>query len=181
VSLAEVEGAKPSSATAPKKSMSQRPGATVVSIEFGSPKEGAMSELPTGTVTFLFTDVEGSTRLWEQHPDAMRGALARHDELVTAAVERRGGQVVKGMGDGVYAAFASADAAVAAAVDAQRALDKEPWGPIGSLRVRMGLRTAVADQRGADYFGPVLNRAVFVPWASTLVLGQFRQSWAASA
>ncbi len=118
-----------------------------------------MSELPTGTVTFLFTDVEGSTRLWEQHPDAMRGALARHDELITAAVEHRGGRVVKGLGDGIYAAFAIADAAVASAVDAQRTLNMEPWEPIGSLRVRMGLHTGVADQRDADYFGPVLNRA----------------------
>jgi class 3 adenylate cyclase len=58
--------------------------------------------LPTGTVTFLFTDIEGSTRLWEQHPDAMKGALARHDEIVHGAVEAHRGHVVKTTGDGVH-------------------------------------------------------------------------------
>jgi predicted ATPase/class 3 adenylate cyclase len=118
-----------------------------------------VSELPTGTVTFLFTDLEGSTRLWEEQPEAMRTALARHDELLIAAIAAHGGHVIKGMGDGVHAVFATADAAVAAAVEAQQAVEGEPWGPIGSLRVRMGLHTGVAEQRGDDYFGPTLNRA----------------------
>ena len=65
-----------------------------------------LSELPSGTVTFLFTDIEGSTRLWEEHPDAMRDALARHDELVREAIEAHGGYVVKTTGDGFHAAFA---------------------------------------------------------------------------
>ena len=65
-----------------------------------------MAELPSGTVTFLFTDIEGSTRLWEEHPDAMRDALARHDELLREAIEAHGGYVVKTTGDGFHAAFA---------------------------------------------------------------------------
>jgi predicted ATPase/class 3 adenylate cyclase len=118
-----------------------------------------VAELPTGTVTFLFTDLESSTRLWEEQPEAMRAALARHDELLRVAVEARGGTVIKGMGDGLHAVFPSAESAVGAAVDAQRELGGQDWGAIGSLRVRMGLHTGVAEQRGGDYFGPVLNRA----------------------
>src|SRR5712691_6570302 len=67
-----------------------------------------MADLPTGTVTFLFTDIEGSTRLWEQHPEAMRAALARHDALLRQAIEARGGHVFKTMGDQFCAAFAGA-------------------------------------------------------------------------
>jgi predicted ATPase/class 3 adenylate cyclase len=118
-----------------------------------------VAELPTGTVTFLFTDLEGSTRLWEEDRAAMNAALARHDELLTHAVQARGGHVIKGTGDGVHAVFATADAAIAAAVDAQLGLGVEPWRVTEPLRVRMGLHTGVAEQRGGDYFGPVLNRA----------------------
>jgi predicted ATPase/class 3 adenylate cyclase len=119
-----------------------------------------LAELPTGTVTFLFTDLEGSTRLWESQPEAMRAALARHDEILRNAVDAHGGSPIKGMGDGLHAVFPSAGPAAAAAVDAQRQLDAEEWDPdLGSLRVRMGLHTGVAEQRGGDYFGPVLNRA----------------------
>ena len=118
-----------------------------------------MSELPTGTVTFLFTDLERSTRLWEEQPDAMRAALARHDELLRDAVARHGGVVIKGTGDGVHAVFATADAAVAASIAAQQRVLAEDWGPVGSLRVRMGLHTGVAEERDGDYFGPALNRA----------------------
>jgi predicted ATPase/class 3 adenylate cyclase len=118
-----------------------------------------VADLPIGTVTFLFTDLEGSTRLWEQHREAMPDTLARHDELLTGAIEARGGHVIKGTGDGLHAVFASADAAVAGAVDAQRRLASESWGTIRSLPVRMALHTGVAEQRGGDYFGPVLNRA----------------------
>ena len=71
-----------------------------------------MAELPSGTVTFLFTDLEVSTRLWEQEPDAMRAALARHDAILREAIAAHGGHVVKGTGDGVHAVFATADAAV---------------------------------------------------------------------
>jgi class 3 adenylate cyclase len=118
-----------------------------------------MAELPTGTVTFLFTDLESSSRLWEEHPEAMQVALARHDEILRDAVESHGGCVVKMTGDGLHAVFATADATVAAALGGQRSLAAEPWGPTGELRVRMGLHTGAAEQRGGDYFGPVLNRA----------------------
>ena len=80
-----------------------------------------MTELPTGTVTFIFTDLEGSTRLWEQHPQTMQTALARHDEILRDAVESGGGRVVKTTGDGVHAVFATARGAVAAAAAGQRA------------------------------------------------------------
>jgi predicted ATPase/class 3 adenylate cyclase len=118
-----------------------------------------VAELPTGTVTFVFTDLESSTRLWEEQPEAMRPALARHDELLTGAVEARGGRVIKGTGDGLHAVFATADAALGAAIEAQQSLADEPWASSGPLRVRMGLHTGVAEQRGGDYFGPTLNRA----------------------
>src|SRR5215470_7248434 len=91
----------------------------------------AVAELPSGTVTFLFTDLEGSTRLWEQYPDAMQDALARHDEILRGAVRRHEGALVKSTGDGVHAAFADAAAAVTAAVDAQLALASQSWETTG--------------------------------------------------
>ena len=118
-----------------------------------------VSELPTGTVTFLFTDLEGSTRLWEQYPEAMRAALAVHDALLRGAVEAHRGQVVKSTGDGLHAVFGHAEDAIAAAVAAQLALDAERWAGTGPLRVRMGLHTGTAEAREGDYFGPALNRA----------------------
>src|SRR4051812_43995816 len=118
-----------------------------------------MAELPSGTVTFLFTDIEGSTSRWEHQPEAMRIALARHDALVRAAIHEHGGHVVKTMGDAFHAAFARAPDALAATLDAQRRLQAEPWGEIGPLRVRMALHTGVAEERDADYYGPTLNRA----------------------
>jgi predicted ATPase len=118
-----------------------------------------VSELPSGTVTFLFTDLEGSTRLWEEHPDAMRAALARHDELVGGAIEGHGGYVVKTTGDGFLAAFVTASDAVDAAIDAQLALEGESWPETGRLRVRMAVHTGVAEVRDGDYHGPALNRA----------------------
>ncbi len=118
-----------------------------------------MSEQPTGTVTFLFTDLEVSTRLWEQEPDAMRGALARHDAILRDAIAGQDGHVVKGRGDGVHAAFATADAALGAAIDAQVAIGAETWTVSEPLRVRMGLHTGAAELRGGDYFGSPVNRA----------------------
>ena len=104
-------------------------------------------------VTFLFTDVEGSTRRWEADADGMRVALAAHDEVLRAAIEAHGGWLFKHTGDGVCAAFASPRSAVDAAVAAQRALE---------LPVRMGLATGEAELRDGDYFGAVLNRAARV-------------------
>jgi class 3 adenylate cyclase/DNA-binding CsgD family transcriptional regulator len=117
-----------------------------------------MPSPPTGTVTFLFTDIEGSTRLWERYPDAMPAALARHDALLREALEAQGGYVFKTVGDAFCAAFATAPAALAAALTAQRALQAEPWGETGALQVRMALHTGAADERDGDYFGPPLNR-----------------------
>jgi class 3 adenylate cyclase len=118
-----------------------------------------MAELPSGTVTFLFTDIEGSTARWEQQPDAMGAALARHDALLRAAIREHGGHVVKTMGDAFHAAFARAPDAVAAGLAAQRRLRAEPWGEVGPLRVRMALHTGAAEERDGDYSGPSLNRA----------------------
>jgi predicted ATPase/class 3 adenylate cyclase len=118
-----------------------------------------MVDLPAGTVTFLFTDVEGSTRLWEEQPEAMKGALARHDEILQGAVRDHGGHIVKTTGDGVHAVFSTAADATLAAVDAQLALAAEPWPEATPLRVRMGLHTGEADLRDGDYYGPSLNRA----------------------
>lgn len=121
-----------------------------------------MPELPSGTVTFLFTDLEGSTRLWEQHPDAMGPALARHDALLRAAVEQHAGRVVKTTGDGLHAVFVTTRDALDAALAAQRALADEDWSATGPLRVRMGLHTGDAEARDGDYYGPATNRAARV-------------------
>ena len=118
-----------------------------------------MSELPSGTVTFLFTDLEGSTRLWEEHPEAMRPALARHDTILRDAVEAAHGQVVKSTGDGIHAVFATARDALDAAVAIQLALSEEHFGGIGPLRVRMGAHTCEAEYRDGDYYGSEVNRA----------------------
>src|SRR3712207_2804509 len=118
-----------------------------------------MPDLPTGTVTFLFTDIEGSTTRWEQHQDAMQVALARHDAILRQAIEGHGGVVFKTVGDAFYTAFATAPDALAAALGAQRALHTEAWDEqLGPVRVRMALHTGTAEQRDGDYFGPPLNR-----------------------
>ena len=117
-----------------------------------------MAKLPAGAVTFLFTDIEGSTRLWEQHPAAMPAALARHDALLGRAIEAHGGRVFKSIGDQLCAVFDSAPDALAAAHEAQSALRAEPWDETGSLRVRMALHSGLAEKRGGDYLGATLNR-----------------------
>jgi class 3 adenylate cyclase len=116
---------------------------------------------PSGTVTFLFTDVEGSTRLWEKFPDAMKAALAKHDDILRRAIENHGGHVIKTTGDGFHAAFNTGVEAVAAALTAQRDLLDTVWDDLdsNSLRVRIGLHTGEAEARGGDYYGPSLNRA----------------------
>jgi predicted ATPase/class 3 adenylate cyclase len=114
------------------------------------------------TLTFLFSDLEGSTRLWERHPDAMQAALARHDLLLAEAVEQVGGRVVKSTGDGIMAVFGAPGDAVAASVAAQRSLGAEPWGETGPLRVRMGIHLGDAQARGGDWFGSTVNRTARV-------------------
>src|ERR687886_534720 len=120
----------------------------------------AASQLPTGTVTFLFTDVEGSTKLWERHPEPMRVALARHDQLIEHLVEEHQGVIVRprGEGDSRFAVFARASDAVAAAAAIQQALHEEPWPAETPLRVRMALHTGEADLRAGDYYGAAVNR-----------------------
>jgi len=115
-------------------------------------------DLPAGTVTFLFTDVESSTRMLQAHPRAYAVAIARHHELLAAAVEQAGGVVFETVGDAVYAAFSDPVSAVRAAVEGQRALQAEPWPEIGALRVRMGLHTGPVEVRGQHYFGAPLYR-----------------------
>jgi predicted ATPase/class 3 adenylate cyclase len=117
--------------------------------------------LPSSTtrLTFLFTDLEGSTRLWQQFPEAMKTVLARHDNLVRAAVESCDGQVVKTTGDGFHAAFTSVQDGLNACVRAQQSLLGENWAETGPLRVRMGLHVGEAQQRGGDYYGTAVNRA----------------------
>jgi predicted ATPase/class 3 adenylate cyclase len=114
--------------------------------------------LPTGTVTFLFTDIEGSAQRWEQHRDAMKAAVARHEQLLKTAMQQHGGYVFKTIGDAFCAAFARAPDALLAAADAQRALAKEDFSAVDGLTVRMGLHTGYAEERNADYFGPAVNR-----------------------
>lgn len=112
-----------------------------------------------GAVTFLFTDLEGSSRLWEQYPAAMPAALKRHDVILQEAVEANHGQVVKTTGDGLLAAFPTARDGLQAAIAAQNRLASEAWGETGPLRARMGLHSGDAEYRQGDYFGPALNRA----------------------
>ena len=112
----------------------------------------------SGIVTFLFTDVEGSTRLWEADLRAMSVALARHDELLRSAIEAAGGQVFNTAGDAFCAAFALPADAIAAAVTAQRALAEQGAGATIPLKVRMAIHSGHAEIRDGDYFGPPLNR-----------------------
>lgn len=112
-----------------------------------------MTDQPTGTVTFLFTDIEGSTERWQRDPDAMSVALAAHDDLIREVVRHHGGTVFKHTGDGMCVVFATAAAGLAAALEAQARLD---------LPVRMGLHTGEAVSRDGDFFGPTLNRAARV-------------------
>jgi len=114
--------------------------------------------LPAGTVTFLFTDIEGSTQLWQRHPQAMGAAVARHEALLREAIASAGGVVFKTVGDAIYAAFGSALDALRAALAGQRALRAEPWGATGPLHVRMALHTGVVVERAGDYLGLPLSR-----------------------
>jgi class 3 adenylate cyclase len=110
-------------------------------------------------VTFLFTDIEGSTRMWESFPQAMGGALERHDSILKATIAVNGGVVFASGGDGFAVAFSSANAAVSTALRIQSALDDEGWPVDAFIRVRMGLHTGEAVERDGDYFGPPVNQA----------------------
>ena len=117
-----------------------------------------MAEPHTGKITFLFTDVEGSTSLWERMPKAMSEALSCHDEILRTVIEAHSGHVFKTVGDAFHATFSAAPDALEAALEAQRALLNETWDLTGPLRVRMALHTGAAEERDGDYFGPSLNR-----------------------
>jgi predicted ATPase/class 3 adenylate cyclase len=117
-----------------------------------------MVEGPLATFTILFTDIEGSTTLWEEQPDAMHVALIRHDAILRASIEEPGGMVFRTLGDSFCATFDSPDAALAAVVLAQQRLAAEPWPPEAIIRVRMGLHTGPCIARDGDFFGPVVNR-----------------------
>lgn len=114
--------------------------------------------VPSGTVTLLFTDIEGSTRLWEARPVEMGVALARHDMMLREAIQAAGGVVFKTVGDAFCAAFTDAAQAVTAAVTAQRAVGEERWPEGTPIRVRMALHSGVCEERDSDYFGPPVNR-----------------------
>lgn len=110
-------------------------------------------------VVVLFTDIEGSTALWEHHRAAMRGAVARHDEIVREEVSAAGGRVVKGMGDGFMVEFGSPERGLEAAVAIQTRLSADGFADVGGLAVRMGLHAGEADVRDGDLFGAVVNKA----------------------
>jgi class 3 adenylate cyclase len=113
-----------------------------------------------GPLTFLFTDVEGSTPLWERHEATMRTVAARHDALLDGVISEHGGRRVRerGEGDSRFAVFTEPAAAVAAALDIARAMLAEPWPIETPIRVRIGLHTGSAQLRAGDYYGPVVNR-----------------------
>lgn len=113
---------------------------------------------PAGTVTFLFTDIEGSTKLWESHPESMRVSLARHDALMREAIRNANGTVFKTIGDAFCASFATAPEGLAAALSAQLVLINEPWPEETPIKVRMALHTGAVESRDNDYFGPPVNR-----------------------
>jgi WD40 repeat protein/class 3 adenylate cyclase/tRNA A-37 threonylcarbamoyl transferase component Bud32 len=132
------------------------PGELVESL-----RSGWGEALPTGVMTFCLSDIEGSTALWDGDPAAMAEALVRHDEIIAAHVEARGGRFLKsiGEGDSTVSVFVSAPRALDAAVAATRDLQEESWPGGRRLAVRFGLHTGEAERRGADYFGPTLNVA----------------------
>ncbi|MDQ7857407.1 MAG: tetratricopeptide repeat protein [Armatimonadota bacterium] len=112
----------------------------------------------TRALSFLFTDIEGSTKLWERDPEAMKAALAAHDDILRRAIGQGGGRVFKTVGDAFLAVFAAPADAASAAVAGQRALAAHPWSSLGPLRVRMGVHVGPAEERDGDFFGQTLNR-----------------------
>lgn len=118
-----------------------------------------MTGQATGVVTFLFTDIEGSTRIWEQEPEAMKADLARHDHLLTTIIEDHRGHLFKHTGDGVLAVFETPSQAMEAAAAAQIAMVNEPWKTGSELRARMAVHTGEAEERNGDFFGSAVNRA----------------------
>jgi class 3 adenylate cyclase/predicted ATPase len=131
-----------------------------------TPPTVAGSDQALTTYTLLFTDIEGSTHLWETYPDDMEGAVRLHNQLISQAVDSAGGRVLRFMGDGVLAVFGDATQAVAAAVDIQRQIDSRPWPGIGELRVRMGLNTGPCRIDNGELYGRPPNLAARLESAS---------------
>lgn len=123
-----------------------------------SPETTQTGEKPKGTVTFLFTDIEGSTQLWEHYPEAMRKAHSRHELIIREVMADNGGYVYKMIGDAFQVAFSTAPAALRAALETQRLLTAELWRTPEPIKVRIALHTGVTEERGDDYVGPTLNR-----------------------
>ena len=133
--------------------------------------------LPTGTITFMLTDVEGSTRMWREYPETMFAAAGRHHEIIHGAVHRWGGSLPKdqGEGDSVFAAFARATDAVGAAIDIQRAFEQEPWPEGIEMRIRMALHTGEAEVREGNYYGTTVSRTARIrglAWGGQTLLSQ---------
>ncbi len=118
----------------------------------------AREHLPTGTVTFLFTDIEGSTERWERHREAMKDAVRQQGQILQARIEAHDGHVFKTVGDAFCASFHNVADAIAAALDAQQSLAKKDWSGVEGLKVRMAIHTGHTDERDGDYFGPAVNR-----------------------
>lgn len=131
-----------------------------------SPEPATETSTRSAIRTFLFTDIEGSTRLWEQEPARMRAAMARHDELSRKAVLGAGGQIVKTTGDGVHAVFADAVQALHAALTLQQAMAAPAPEDGIALKLRCGVHCGECEARDGDFYGPVLNRAARVMSAS---------------
>jgi predicted ATPase/class 3 adenylate cyclase len=147
---------RPDADTPPERS----PDTSRRSTTAGQGSSRSTQALPSGIVTFLFTDVEGSTRLWERLPDEAGRALTRHDQLIETIVAQHAGVLIRprGEGDSRFAVFDHATNAVIAAVAIQQALAAEPWPTPTPLRVRMALHTGEADLREGDYYGAAVNR-----------------------
>jgi predicted ATPase/class 3 adenylate cyclase len=124
----------------------------------GAKSEPTGGSLPSGTLTFLFSDIVGSARRWEGSLEAMGHAIERHEALMRSAIERHRGYVFKTVGDAFCCAFASASDALHAALDAQLAHNSEDFSAVDGLNVRIGLHTGYAQERDGDYFGPAVNR-----------------------
>ena len=138
------------------------------------------TNLPTGTVTFLFTDIEGSTRLWQEQPQAMAVSHERHDAILRQAIESHHGYVMEIVGDAFAAAFHNALNGLQAALAAQRSLQAESWGETGAIRVRMGLHTGAAEisSDGSNYchqsYSPLASaqRVMSVAYGGQVLLSQ---------
>jgi len=124
------------------------------------------THVPEGTITFLFSDIVGSSKLWERFPEAMEQVIAQHDDMLKAIINDHGGVVFKTMGDSISAAFESPVDSLAAAAQFQRAIGKTKWKTfdplLPAIKIRIGIHSGTAKVRGGDYFGPTVNRVARV-------------------